>query len=85
MDRVRFVIVIRVEVKRESDLVLIIDAFRAQCGRFGARKRWQQHARKDRNDRDDHQQFDQCEGRGTISLVGQIIGIGWFHHRIIGD
>jgi hypothetical protein len=57
----KIVVVLRVVMKENANLPKVVHAVHRLALRFGARERWQQHARQDCNNRDDHQQFDQCE------------------------
>lgn len=64
----RVVVVMRVHRHRQGQISLVIDADGAVGFFFGLRQGGQQQSSKDRNDRDDHQQFDQGEAAGWLQI-----------------
>ena len=54
-------VILRVHLNRQADLVQVIETRGALPGRLGLGQRRKQQAREDGNDRDHHQQLDQCK------------------------
>ena len=55
------IVVIRIHEPGEAKLFGIIETMNALSAEFGFCERGQEHAREDGDDRDDDQQFDECE------------------------
>ena len=69
MSREDFPILIRVILNEQANLTEVVQAANASRLRFGLAEGRQEHSGKDRDDGDDHQQFDEREpGRNLPRL-----------------
>lgn len=56
-----FFVVVGIEPGALSDLSQVAEAGDGSGGFFGARQGWEEHGCEDRDDCDDHQEFNQCK------------------------
>ena len=60
-------------MRGEAELPQIADAVRAFGFLLRGTQRGQEHPRQDRDNRNDDEQFDECEG---------LMNVGWLRHRV---
>jgi hypothetical protein len=59
-------------VQRQADLLQVVDALRTTRGPASGLDRRQEQGDQDRNDRDDDEELDQCEGAAWLCCFHDI-------------